>query len=269
MSAMPTPQVQIEVVTPEMATEYLAMSVGNRPIREPRVMQYAQAMLDGQWMLTGEPLIFNGSALVNGHHRLMACHRAGVSFTTVIVRGVDEAAYEVIDSGLPRSNGDVLGHLKVPNANQAAATARIVLMFRSGAMSTPNWAQVITSRIKVVEEVTSNAARYERAIRTWGNERARQAGLNRTAVSAFALIIDDESRLNAFFDPIFTGAGLEMLDPRLAMRNWAMQSKSREARLHLSALIRAWNAWTTNRPLKQIKPWVHGQPFPIIGDESV
>lgn len=50
---------KVETITPQIAQEYLAMNERNRPIRNSRVIMYADAMLRGQWQLNGEAICFD------------------------------------------------------------------------------------------------------------------------------------------------------------------------------------------------------------------
>jgi hypothetical protein len=260
--------VTIERITPAIAAAYLTMNVNNRKIRDGRVAQYAAAMSAGEWVMTGEPIIFNGSSLANGQHRLLACVASNTPFETVVVRGVPDTAFAVIDSGVPRSMGDVFALEHIPNSNQTAATARIVMTYRAGMMGDPYGSQQVASRPKMLEEVAANRDLYSEAVRTWGSERARDAGLNRTACSAFFILAGANEAVADFLSATFTGANLEINDPRLTVRNWANASRVRTAPMHLSGLIRAWNALERSEPLKLIRPWLRGTPFPRIEGQA-
>lgn len=253
----------IETISPEQAERYLALSEGNRPIRPGRVRQYAADMRTGQWLLTGEPIIFNGSALINGHHRLQACLASGASFPSVVVRNVDSKAYDVIDSGLARTVGDALGHHGVPSANITAAAARLFLGYKAGVIHDPQQFATIVGRQGLIDHVVECRPLWEWAMT--GTTRARDTRLNSSAMAAFrALIGPDDERLETFCEGVYTGAQLDVGDPRLTLRTWAMNARLRSAAFHLSAIIRAWNAYSSGVALKNIRPWFQGSPFPVI-----
>ena len=58
-------------------------------------------------MLTGEPLIFGKQKLLDGQNRLMGCVRSEQrSFAPMLVFGIDDTVFSVINSGKSRTNGD-------------------------------------------------------------------------------------------------------------------------------------------------------------------
>lgn len=67
-------------VTPELAAKWLQQSGGNRDLDPLRVAAYEEAMRRGEWRLNAQGIIFdvNGN-LTNGHHRLEAVVRSGVT----------------------------------------------------------------------------------------------------------------------------------------------------------------------------------------------
>jgi len=101
--------VNIETITPEKAHEYLALSNGKQTKGRAGVARYAESMKQGRWRLTGETLIFNTRGeLDNGYSRLEACILAGAAFTTLVVRGIEAKAFDVLDIGKSRSLADLL-----------------------------------------------------------------------------------------------------------------------------------------------------------------
>lgn len=92
-----------ETVTPSRATELLKTNNNFRKINNSRVAQYAADMTAGKWVYNGESIVLGSDGgLRNGQHRLSACIRANVPFTTQIVYGVDS---EIFDQGFVRPCG--------------------------------------------------------------------------------------------------------------------------------------------------------------------
>jgi hypothetical protein len=72
--------ISLEMITPDMAADLLAVNVSNRNVRQRRVDQYARDMQVGRWQPTGEPITISDTGkLLNGQHRLMAVVQAGVT----------------------------------------------------------------------------------------------------------------------------------------------------------------------------------------------
>lgn len=116
-----------ETITPKLAAEYLALSVGNRTIRPDVVAILATAMAHGQFLYNADPIRFDTEGhLIDGHHRLTACVLANVPFTTAVARGLDPEVRTTIDIGLKRTLADHLkmrGELNTVNAAAYLVTA--------------------------------------------------------------------------------------------------------------------------------------------------
>lgn len=264
---MGTPQITIETITPERAAELLKMSdLTNRRLRKHVVDRYAADMSGGRWMLTGEPIIVNGTTLINGHHRLTACVQSGASFTSAVFSGADRDVYSVVDSGLNRLASDVLAHNGHAHATTVAAAARLVLGYRSDALYDTHLLSIIANRQAVNEEADRFRDRYARAAQL--SRRSYQEGFNPSAFAAMTIILTeflgDEEQSAEFMQSLVDGVNMEQGDPRLAMRRWVMSARRQSNVMHLSALIRCRNAYGTGKPLTMIRPWMRGTKFPVI-----
>ncbi len=102
----------VATITPEMAQGWLENHNGkNRKLRQKSTWQrYINDMVNGDWLLTGESIIFDeDGTLVNGQHRLHACVAANRNFDSVVVYGVDPTvAFLAIDQGIGRTSDDYL-----------------------------------------------------------------------------------------------------------------------------------------------------------------
>lgn len=96
-------------ITPEIAEEMLATSVGNRRTREWYVSLLAAAMKRGEWRVTSQGIGFdvNGN-MRDAHHRLKAVVKSWTTIQSVVVFGLRTDAYEVIDIGMMRTYADRL-----------------------------------------------------------------------------------------------------------------------------------------------------------------
>lgn len=82
----------------------------NRKLSRTKINKYVEAIKNGKWCLTGEPIIVSADGeILNGHHRLKACVEAGVGFIATITYGVtDDLSFAHIDVGNMRSRSQVL-----------------------------------------------------------------------------------------------------------------------------------------------------------------
>ncbi|HIF9221915.1 chromosome partitioning protein ParB [Photobacterium damselae] len=105
-------------ISPRLARQMLELSQRgavnkknkNRKLSRTKINKYVEAMKNGKWCLTGEPIIISADGeILNGHHRLQACIEAGVGFIATITYGVtDDLSFAHIDVGNIRSRAQVL-----------------------------------------------------------------------------------------------------------------------------------------------------------------
>ena len=102
------PHGQVMTISPELAQTMLETSPGNRDIRINRVATYSGAMTRGEWMVA-QPLMFDRNGqLRDGHHRLRALIEADMTLDFLVVTGIREDAYRVMDVGLTRTLTDLV-----------------------------------------------------------------------------------------------------------------------------------------------------------------
>jgi hypothetical protein len=102
-----TPWGLIAIIDPHTARALLTQNDTNRRQRVTRVSLYARDI--PRWALNGQTITFESDGtIVDGQHRLEACIQADAEFETYIVGDIDPAVRHTVDTGLPRTLGDVL-----------------------------------------------------------------------------------------------------------------------------------------------------------------
>jgi len=131
-------------ITPEMAKEFLKKNLfKNRPINEKHVDECCDAMLRGQWKLTGQAIQFSEFGnLIDGQHRLSALIKADVTLPFLVVYEVRESVFDVLDQGKNRSGSDVLAISGATNTGTSSAIIRAYLYMRK--TNTPSLASNLT-----------------------------------------------------------------------------------------------------------------------------
>lgn len=82
-------ETNVEIVTPEKASEYLAQNKNNRRINSRHVELLMRDMKAGNWRLTHQGIAFDEYGnLLDGQHRLMACVLSKVPIETLVTRNV-------------------------------------------------------------------------------------------------------------------------------------------------------------------------------------
>lgn len=115
---------EIVLITPELANAFLESNSGNRRLRAWWVEALAAAMRRGEWRPThqGIALSENGR-LMDGQHRLAAIAKCGIAQHMLLVGGIPDDAFAVLDIGIKRSIADTTGlSKKTAEACRYAAT---------------------------------------------------------------------------------------------------------------------------------------------------
>lgn len=128
--------VEIATVTPEMAKQLIETSQRNRTINQRRVDKYASDMANGKWSPATMLIIDEDGHVVDAHHRLLAVIKAGKPIPMVIFSGLEKRYIPYIDTGRPRSAGDMLAFIEeldgVKSLRNKSALVRVALMVKSG-----------------------------------------------------------------------------------------------------------------------------------------
>lgn len=96
-----------ELITPELAAEYLSHNCTNRSLRGKDVDALARDMINGKFVLTHQGIALDSAGnLLDGQHRLSAVVKAGVSVYMRVTRGIkfEDAAF--MDIGVKRNLQD-------------------------------------------------------------------------------------------------------------------------------------------------------------------
>jgi hypothetical protein len=120
----PEPESTIELVTPEMARNWLGERIRTRNMRVTKVSEYALDMKEGRWHVAAA-LVFNvDGRLIDGQHRLEAVVEYGESVLFNVVRNAVPEALLVVDTGIKRLLADFLRIRKASNASDIAVLIR-------------------------------------------------------------------------------------------------------------------------------------------------
>jgi hypothetical protein len=270
---------QVVDVTPLQAQVWLDNGGANRRLKKRTVERYAAFMRRGEWRMTAEPIKLDAQASVrDGQHRLAAIVQSGMTVPLLVVRGVDEEAFDVMDTGKARTPADVLSiHGYHTTVGMAAVIRNLLLIERQGhvnastdemrALYSGPTVLAYAQQHPEIEETyalaqTLAAAGLQGGPGTWG-----------AALTLFWRIDQDATREMVRY--LQTGAGMQAGHPLLALRNRAV---NRDARLYtrtpegrqelLGMIIKAWNAWRagesvsrlTWRPREPSLPEIDGAP---------
>lgn len=245
----------IIMVDTAMAKRWLSCNVNNRPIRPRTVDRYRDDMVSGRWLLSGDPVRFNvDGELSDGQHRLTALSQCdGLSLPMLVIRGLAREAQSVMDQGVKRTPGDQLGLTGVKNANNIAATARLMATIDDDLMFSDR--SNAPSAIRIQDWVSDHPADVNFLQAVLGELRKCEAP---TAIAGAAAIIlgrQNEVAALTFLTMLARGAGTEghpinTLDQRLRrLRTTRTVLPDRDI---IAMFIQSWNAWRGERRLTQL-----------------
>jgi hypothetical protein len=263
-------QMQVVDVTPAQAQAWLDNGGANRTLKERVVDRYAAFMLRGEWRVTGEAIKLDEHARVrDGQHRLAAIVRSGMTVPMLVIRGVDESAFDVMDTGKARTPGDVLSiHGYGSTMGKAAAIRSLMLIEVQGHINASTVAArglysgpAVLAHLQAHPEIEET---YPLALQVTAAGLAGGPGTWGTALTLFWRIDPDATREMARY--LISGAGMHSTHPLLVLRNRAV---NRDARLYtrsvegrqelLGMIIKAWNAWRRGEDLIRLS-WKPKEP---------
>jgi hypothetical protein len=232
----------------------------NRPLRvESGVEKYARDMKSGKWHRNGESVkIARTGAIVDGQHRLYACLRAGVAFCSVVVTGVDPAAQDTVDTGLPRRFSDQLAIANEKNPALLASVTRWSLRWLHGLRTNGGASGYQPTQVEMLDYLEADPR-----LRTAAGYAARaKAEFKpvRPPVYAMAWMVlhgKDWASAEVFLERILDGADLPSGSPVLALRSRMVNAKLTGERLteheQLALFCVAWNAFRQDRKVSILK----------------
>lgn len=261
-------------VSPEIAGEWLKKSkTHNRRIRPDVVRQLAADMAAGAYRMNGETIILDTAGnVLDGHHRLHACVRAGVSFETLVVTGVDPKAMPTIDSGHSRNRADLLTFAGEVNAAKLATAAKLVWLAEAGRLADLVKGNVILGLTQSVHlDVVARHPGLRAAVLTAIGMRRRFPLLSDATYGFLAYWLPryDRELAESFLENLLAGVGLEKTDPAQLLRQRLIQNAAAKAKLPpvevLALVAKAWRSHATGTPVKILK-WSRdgatAEPFP-------
>jgi len=263
--ALAPPVWTTELITPEMAAEYLRANIINRPMNAYDVDKYRRDMENGDWLFTGDPIRFNTEGkLFDGQHRLKACTLANRPFKAIVGRNLPVETVNVVDTGRPRRASDILTMREVPYATIVGGAAKWLLLLRGlqgmdkPAGKTPSFRIFKTSNQEVLKVVDKHPLLLESC-----RFPKRPVGMRPTLLAAIHYagkhLVGQAELADAFHRVFVDGIPYyEENDPALKLREISLrQSEKQLYALPVRALmssIYAWNHFVAGRPIQAFKP---------------
>lgn len=252
----------VELITPEIAREYLKANTANRPMSNVHIERIAQQMAKGQFILNGESIIFSDEGvLMQGQHRLAACIKSNTSFQTVVVRGIPYNAFFTLDSGRARSISDVFAIQGTPDYSKMSSIVNSYIRLHTGINSYTGRESMknLMSTKKDIFDVYQRHIELFTEIKLFSNRCYDKLRLLKMAeiggIMAY-LIIDlkhPQDFVESFFTMLFFNSNVNNEAVNI-LRTKLINDLASERRMtpkyKLSIIIKCWNAYVENKEVK-------------------
>jgi hypothetical protein len=253
-------------ITPQIAASFLEKNTRNRPLNVYHVRRLAKEMEMGRWKMNGDTIRFNGDSMIDGQHRCAAGVRSGVTFRTLVVRGLSEDVFSTIDAGKNRSGGDTLALMGIPNGNTVAACLKFVDRIVTGQAYTNGKNTVSNSEVRELFVKYPNISESIAVVPRRGKSICASsilAGLH------YLFALRDAEAAGKFVDDVINGIGLQEGDSVYLLRERLLQNSYMKQKLRpeftAALCIKAWNARRLNKKLSVLK-FMDSETFPLIAD---
>lgn len=254
-------KVELETITPVLATKFLKKNIKNRRLSKATVAFYVSQMKAGQWQPTGDTIKFDVDGnLRDGQHRMEAVVLYGKPIDMFVARGLEKSAFTVIDTGKSRSTGDVVSTLGYKNATTMAATVRMIIMFRSGRYHDERKSRLVkgVSNTDVVNFIRRHNNLDELVTEMNGLWwQFRYIPTSALTMLYFVLSERNKTKAETFFHKYATGVDLSEKSPIRHLRDRLMRDAANKTRLSyrdkLALFIYAWNAYLKNKEMEMIR----------------
>jgi len=259
----------VEFITPEKAQELLGTNVQHqRKIAKSNLGKIESDLRNDRFRLNGEPIIIGESGkLLDGQHRLCASQNTKKGFWSVVVRGIDDENFHIINIGKGRSLADVLKIAGEVNCvNLAAAITRLVEYLRDS-KSVGGWSKSGVSTAEAMDTLAMMPRLRDSVSVNCNISSAEVVSCSRIAWLHCLAHEECPDKAPAFFERLQEGTMLKPNDPIYLFRCRMMADKQSKAKLPtrevLALLVKTWNAYISNQSLKQLR-WSQDEQFPTL-----
>lgn len=264
-------QLTWEDITPEIAQQYLTLNIDNNrnPLAD-RIDRIARDMVNGDWIVTADPIKFNEDGkLIDGQHRLRAILRSKTTVRMLVARNVPEDAVLVIDTGATRTVAQTLKihNSGVKNRSTVVAIAQIVNAYDRGVFY--NATMAFNGRDRMSPMETVRFVEENEQVLEFAASMAASVGnhlpVTQSMLGAVFVIlsrVDYEAAIQ-FMTALREGnSGRGADDPvaTLVRRLYAdkLASRKQPHGLLLFMFIRTWNAWRSHERLSKLQTGASG-----------
>lgn len=205
------------LVTPQMAKEWLEDNLSNRSLSATTWKHYLKIMHRGEWGECPQPIVRNGTALLDGQHRLRALQEYGEPLWFWVATAASDEIRKLVDRGRTRTVADVLRmEYGIQYAHSFAAVAKWIQLLDTGVnerLSPPEVVEIIARRRAAFDWLKKSHAK--------GGKYFRGAFFVGPMVWAFAKWPQE---VDDFHHKVCTGENITRYTPAMRLRDRIVES---------------------------------------------
>jgi hypothetical protein len=265
------PHAEVITITPDLADSWLSRNTHNRPIRQARVDELANAIRRGEWRLNGDAIRFDtGGTLLDGQHRLWAIFLADQPVEALVITNLDPEAQVTMDTGARRNLKDALALRGEGQGLRLSAAINYIYRIKSGSV------RLVTSKPTIAQGLAlfdSDPDGIRDAARTADRVRMRFRISGAMIAGVYYQLAEvDQDGADVFVEKLVNGAGLDEGDPIFVLRRYMERQAVAGAGAKASTvvthalIVKAWNAWREGRHIENLTWKASGsnaEDFPV------
>lgn len=215
-------EIEMRLVTPEMAQQYLKLNEGNRKLSVEHKNKLAEDIKEGDWALNAQPICFTGDPdvedplaagvrLLNGQHRLYACIEANMAIEVPIAINIPEEAFATYDGQARKSRMEV----------EDGVDARVLLASALLQWKVDNDIDVYSTGIKPSEPAKKRTIEAHPDMAKYYSRARTLKKLGSAAIMMFFMYHVNEDRPDIaedFLKALETGDNIESRNPAMTAR---------------------------------------------------
>lgn len=246
---------RVEIVTPELAAEWLKKNTRNRHLIVRVAEDIAADITAGRWRVTHQGIAFGvDGTLFDGQHRLHAIVIAGRAVSVRVTRGLPAEARDAIDTGTARRAHDVYAITDgvVIGTNVRSAICACSTMVKSGSVMQQGRIRAANLKAAAEEHLSDVTAVWS----AFGRDTTRIAKTGLIAALAIAYRTDPE-KVGEFAALVRSGENMHGDHPAMQIRNFVLVRYVSRGSASMDDLalrtFAAFESFVAGRPLKLLK----------------
>lgn len=261
---------EVREVSPELAKEMLKKNYNNRKLTTSNVNFLSRQMEGGKWLFDGQPIRFDTfGRLLDGQHRLNAVIKSNTTQQFLIVSGLDDNTFQVMDTGKNRSSSDALSVIGVSYSSSVSACARLVIKHNQGSHSKVGGEARITNA-EVVDWFNCNKSIEDKAPVCRLLSKDFMSVLPSSYLMYLSFVFDERSVTDSekFLSQVCYGTNTNIKSPANVLRRSLISDKLSKTSIspaNKKALIfKAWNAFRLNKDISFLRWNSDKEKFPKL-----